>query len=126
PQDRPAGHLAGDGGGDPHPRARPGAPVRHRVGIDEGRPGHDDGDLVHLHVHQGLPAVRDELHRRRRAGDHRAAVDSGVLDAQARGAGAVRLTTARRRRRIAVVVRTLAAAALTLFFLFPIYWLFMI
>ena len=38
----------------------------------------------------------------------------------------MRLTTARRRRRIAVVVRTLAAAALTLFFLFPIYWLFMI
>jgi multiple sugar transport system permease protein len=33
---------------------------------------------------------------------------------------------ARTRRRFGAVVRTLAAAALTLFFLFPIYWLFMI
>ena len=31
-----------------------------------------------------------------------------------------------RRKRLAVVARTLAAIALTLFFLFPIYWLFMI
>ena len=33
---------------------------------------------------------------------------------------------ARERKRFALVVRTLAAGALTLFFLFPIYWLFMI
>jgi multiple sugar transport system permease protein len=36
------------------------------------------------------------------------------------------MPAARRRRRIAVAARTLAAVALTAFFLFPIYWLFMI
>jgi len=38
----------------------------------------------------------------------------------------VTIMRARRRRRIALIVRTLAAVALTVFFLFPIYWLFMI
>src|SRR5205085_8869354 len=82
-------------------------------------------NAVDLHLRQGLPAVRDQLHGGDRAGGHRAAVHGRVLDAQAGGAGAVSMN-ARGRRKLGTALRTLAALALTLLFLFPIYWLFMI
>src|SRR6185436_10005831 len=122
---RAARHLAGDGGGHPDPRAGPRASVRRGVGADQGRARHDDRNAVDLHVREGLPAVRDQLHGGDGAARDRAAVGRRVRRAQARGAGAMSAFHVRRRR-VAVVWRTLAAIALTVFFLFPIYWLFMI
>ena len=58
--------------------ARPVPAVRHRLGADQRRPRHHDRDDLDLHLRQGLPAVRDQLHRGGRAADHRAAVGRGV------------------------------------------------
>src|SRR5215471_10987377 len=121
---RAARDMAGHGGCDPDSRTGPVPPVRHRVGAHQGRPRHHDRDHLDLHLHQGIPAIRDELHRCGRAADHRAALGGRVCSAKKRAAG--KMNTLHGRQRIRLILRLTAAVAITLFFLFPIYWLFMI
>src|SRR5687767_3499591 len=118
-----SGHLARDGDRHPDPRARPRASVRRRLGADPRRPRYDDGDDLDLHLCHRLQAVRDELHRRGRIPGHRDPDGDRDLRAEAHGDCAVTRTA---RRRIRLALRYFAAATLTVIFLFPLYWLFMI
>ena len=110
--DRPAGDLAGDGDRDPDPRAGPVPAVRHRLGAHQRRPGHEDRDHLDLHLRQGLPAIRDQLHRGGRAADHRAAVGRGVRGAQARRSSRDE-PRGHSRRRVRTAARLAAAVAVT-------------
>ena len=92
------------------------------LGPDRRRPGHHDRDDLHLYLRPGISAVRDELHRRDRLPDRRSDVARRDLGPPAHGVRPMTRPPAGSR----LPLRYAAAIALTLFFLFPIYWLFMI
>jgi len=118
-QDRAAGHLAGDGDRHPDPRTGLVPLVRHRLGAHQGRPRHHDRDHFDLHLHQGLPAVRDQLHRGSGLpGDHPAV---GGGDAGVKEGRIVQMMTVRQTPCTAHRCALAAAAAITVLFLFPIY-----
>src|SRR5262249_7072819 len=86
--------------------------------------GDPDRDPLDLHVREGIPAIRDQLHGSGGAAHHRAALGRRVHGPQARGAVPMIRTRARRRARVAV--RLAAATAGEILVLVPSYWLFMI
>src|SRR6185312_13096143 len=126
-QDRAAGDLAGDGhrAADPRPRSR--AHLRYHLGAHERRPRHDDGDDLDLHLHPGLPAVRGQLYRRHGFSGHPAPDGHRDLAAAPDGIGEMSAAPPLLRRPgVVLALRYATAVALTLFFVFPIYWLFII
>ena len=116
PLRQPAGDLAGDDDRAADPRARPDPPVRHRLAAHPGRAGQRDRDDLDLHVRARLPGVRDQLHGRDGRGPADPVHRRAGRGAQAHGDRAV--------RRLRGAGWYLASIAITIVFLFPVYWMF--
>src|SRR5690606_38760661 len=135
---RAADHQAGAVHRPSDPRPRSGPSVRRRLGAHARRPRHAHRDHLDLRLRAGLPAVRHQLHRGYGVRAHRHPDRPRVRPVAPHGAGAMRaaapLATYRkgyvggawwqRPSTRSLIWRYLLAIALTVFFLFPVYWLF--